>query len=299
MKSSVFSCQFSAKLLALLVGAVIGISIVNYSHLPQVQAQASPLFQTSFSAVTGTTVIPPCTTQPSTPTTPCIANQSQTAGSVSFNWTFGNTSGVSGYIFIEGSNDNVNWLILAQDVQFNCTSSCTGGGQIFYNGAYTFIKIYISIPANGKLAAVYTAFPQTIPINVTTDQVTNILPGIPRNATPVGFGIANPLVVSGFQCYNDSASTIYLQLFKSTSGGSPALGSLFFYEIGIPTKTTFVYPGPPIALANMFPLAGTTGTFWAGAATAHGGGTFTPDLVECTFEISTPGPFYPLTPVGP
>lgn len=133
------------------------------STAPAAQAQQAPIFSTHFSAKVGTTIIPPCLTQASTPTNPCIANQSQTAGAVSFNWNLLSPSALA-YFFIEGSNNTATeilsntatWFILAQNQQgaVGSFSTIIGNGDGFQNNFshtlfHPVVPGSISIPLGG------------------------------------------------------------------------------------------------------------------------------------------------------
>lgn len=178
-------------------------------------------------------------------------------------------------------------------------SGGTSGGIIFYNGAYAHIRIYIVVPSGGASTLIgdYSALPQPLPLNSTTDfifasnQVGNVV-------TAGTFPGTNVIVVQGVQCYNPNASVAFLQLLKSSSG-SPALGSGPFFEIPIPAHSNFSYIGPPVQIWNMVPNPGMLGSFWLGASTASLGSTPVGTPLECNVQLNTTGPFYPLTPVGP
>jgi len=207
-------------------------------------------------------------------------------GQVSHQVTVYYPSGAANAVLLEGSQDGVNWSVLAQ-ILFNAGQ--TTPGVMVANGYYQVLRLAVN-PGSATVAAikgVYAGFQSPLPAS---NVVTQFLATGITAAQIVGFNGSwfPPYLVSGFQCSNPNAATAWLELYDSTVGATLGV-TTYEYEVGIPAGNTFVYPGSVSFLG--------VGALWVGAATAQGGTTPVGTGLSCDFQLSYSGPFAPFTPL--
>lgn len=278
-------------------------SVLAFAALVMILAMCSPVkqadaqfagqtaFQVPFTVTgaAGAVYIPACTTALPTTAVPCIPNRNQLGHTVTLNRTGSSFCG----LFLEGSNDNTNFVTMAAS-----HSSTLQVGMFYANGYFTYLRLrFQGSPTcvGGGAFGVYTGYATPLPINPMSESSVPTNVGAVQAITAYSGLNTSPYLIESFQCFNPGGSTAYLQLFKSAT--SPTLGTSFVWQMGIAAGSTFTFSGPPILNVNFGTIG--PGRLWAGASTASGGAAAVGTALTCQFQTNGTGPFYPYAPASP
>lgn len=189
--------------------------------------------------------------------------------------------------WLEASPDGVVWTVIASAPNLN------NGGQGFASPSAAYAVGYyplLRVVANGNSASGCTSsikwtyigyqFPTTFPVAVYDRRHGDIAASV---IVAPSIEYPDPVIVTGFSCFNPNASVAYLQL-SDTFTPPATLGTFILYEIGIPAGATFVSSAPIYSAWGL----------GAGAATAAGGGTAVGTPLVCSFQLNFNGPFGPV-----
>ena len=193
-------------------------------------------------------------------------------------------------VWMDGSNDGVNWATLAAITFFHISLPRFGQQTMTANGWYQLIRLKVNPGSGdscGAMTGTYSGWQYPLPLSPLGANFTSDAVGSAVNLS--GLSVDAPYLVQGVSCYNPNSSVAWLELYDH--GGTPTLGTdAFFFEQAIPATSSFTYSGPNLEGTLMF---------WIAAVTAHAGATPVSTALNCNVQINYNGPFLPLTPSSP
>jgi hypothetical protein len=210
-----------------------------------------------------------------------LPNFGQAGHTIRYNWTGADNAC---NVWLEGSTDNTVWAILAAGPNF---AVGLGKGSAYAQGYFPYLRLTVNPDAVATCTAAFNATyvgyqtplaPSTVSVSFPQAAVKAVAQVITAQIAP------GPALITGMQCFNSNGVDAFLQIFFSAAA-TPTLGTNPNYQVGIGTKQTFVYNGPPIVTGDTI--------LWSGASTAVNGNVGVAVGLTCDFQINYRGPFYP------